>query len=486
MTQPATQPKSATLHDHFSAGDFDGIASVYYGIYDRILNWERSNPSVVVVPAAEDGGPDWERAAPENLEQPSSDSGPADMAEVRRWAILVDDISGCDEITSMLLWLDPATGQPSMAQIAGPEADGDIAMRIIGRDIGAAPPVKEYKPGPLAASLAKLSAKNEPVAANDNKPAPIAKPEKKPYYLASAADLLEKDFPPVKFIVPGAITEGLTILGGRPKLGKSWLAANICLAVATGGAALGQECEQGDALYLALEDNERRLKDRFLKLMPPMKSLRPDISRLAYTTESPRINAGLIEFLNEWRQTVDNPRLVVIDTLAMVRPPKGRNQSDYDADYAALSPLQKYAGEHRLGIIVVTHVRKAEAADPLEMISGTNGLTGAADSIMVLNRDADGPKLYGRGRDIEELEKALRFDAGRWSILGDADDVKRSDQRRKIIAALEEASLPMKPGEIATAASLKGENVRYLLRKMVEAGEVEKLAYGTYRLPVTE
>jgi hypothetical protein len=126
--------------------------------------------------------------------------------------------------------------------------------------------------------------------------------------------------------------------------------------------------------------------------------------------------------------------LIVIDTLAMVRPPKSRTQDSYEADYAALSPLQRFASEHRIAIIVITHVRKQEASDPLEMISGTNGLTGAADTIMVLNRDGDGPKLYGRGRDIEEIEKSLRFDAGRWSVLGDVDEVRRSAERRKSLA----------------------------------------------------
>lgn len=165
------QRKQLTVQDHFSAGDFDGIASIYYGIYDRILDWGRAVSNVVVVPAAEDGSGDWQRAYPANLEQPSSDSGPTNMAEVRRWAILVDHIDGCDANTSMLVWLNPETGHPSMAQIAGPAEDAEIAMRIIGRDIGAAPPIREYEPGPLAGSLLRLAEKtNPPPAANDNEP----------------------------------------------------------------------------------------------------------------------------------------------------------------------------------------------------------------------------------------------------------------------------------------------------------------------------
>jgi hypothetical protein len=298
----------------------------------------------------------------------------------------------------------------------------------------------------------------------------------------SAADLLTMEFEPVRYVVPGFIAEGLTILGGRPKLGKSWLALDFAIGVASGGVSLGERCEQGAALYLALEDNQRRLQDRMKTVLPKLKSAWPDLSALGLRTDAPKVNAGLIAQLDQWRRSVTNPRLIIIDTLAMVRPPKKGNQDSYSADYEVLSPLQKFAGEHRLAIVVVTHVRKMEASDPLEMISGTNGLTGAADSIMVLDRTSDGPKLYGRGRDIEEVEKALKFDGGKWSVLGDLEEVKRSDQRREILAVMKEDGLPMKPAEIAKAVGSPVANVNYLLRKMVEAGEVDKVAYGSYRL----
>lgn len=309
--------------------------------------------------------------------------------------------------------------------------------------------------------------------ANDNRPSSEI----------DAQTLLGLEFAPVNFTVPGYVAEGLTILGGRPKLGKSWLALDFCIAVATGGPSLGVNCEQGDVLYLALEDNQRRLQDRLFKVLPPLKRLRPDISRLTLRTEAPRINAGLIDQLDAWRKEAVDPKLIVIDTLAMVRPPKGRTQDSYEADYAALSPLQRFASEHRIAIIVITHVRKQEASDPLEMISGTNGLTGAADTIMVLNRDGDGPKLYGRGRDIEEIEKSLRFDAGRWSVLGDVDEVKRSAERRKIIGALSDATAVMSPAEIAAATGLKVGSVNVLLGKMVASGEASKIAFGAYVHP---
>jgi hypothetical protein len=457
----------------------DSREAMIFGVYDRLTDHENCLANVVLVPADESGAPDWDRADPTNLESLPADEWPEDERAAMRAAVIVDHIDGCSGDTSMLVFLRE-NDEPSMIQIAGPEADRDIAHAIIARDIGAAPVVRP--PSKFAESLEKLgqelfAPKAPPVAANDNKPAKAEKPSA----FVDAETLLGMEFSPIKYVIPGYVAEGLTLLGGRPKLGKSWLALDFGIAVASGGLSLGVECEQGDAFYLALEDNQRRLQDRLRVVLP--KFHRPDMSRLSLLTEAPKINAGLIETLEAWRTRVSNPRLIIVDTLAMVRAEKKRNQDSYSADYEALSPLQRYASAHRLAIIVVTHVRKAEAEDPLEMISGTNGLTGAADSIMILNRTADGPKLYGRGRDVEEVEKALKFDGGKWSVLGNVDDVKRSDQRQKILTALSEAEKPIGPSEIATAAGMTAANVRYLLGKMVKAGECEKSEFGLYVLP---
>lgn len=460
----------STLIELYEAEDFKAISEFYLGLYDCILDSERASCHVTVAPAGKDGKPDWASASPLTLERPNNENEPADMAELLRWCLLVEDIDACDPETAMILWLNPENGCPAMEQVAGPEIDGEVASGVIGREIQAKPASPRQRP-PLEIAPAPRQ------AANDNK-AP-----KKPSAFVDAQTLLGMEFEPIKYVVPGYVAEGLTLLGGRPKLGKSWLALDFGIAVASGGRSLGVDCEAGDALYLALEDNQRRLQDRLRVVLPKMKSMRPDMSRLSLLTEAPKINAGLIDALDAWRKGVENPRLIIIDTLAMVRPPKGRNQDSYAADYEALSPLQRFASEHRLAVVVVTHVRKAEAEDPLEMISGTNGLTGAADSILILNRTADGPKLYGRGRDVEEVEKALKFDGGRWSVLGDVDEVKRSGERRQIMDALQAGAKAMKPAEIAEATGMKPANVSYLLRQMVKAGEAVKDGYGSYSYP---
>lgn len=469
---------SETLADVIRTGDIERLASFHY------QNMARTGGSIMVAP--EGVGFDDYRFKRELLLPAETD--PADIAEAMRWCVVVDNIPECDADTAAIVYVERDTGSMMIGALCGPAHDHDVAIRMTARDLKAEQ--SDGLPfGPKWADRVRRErrtvrveaptapARELPKAANDNQKSP------KPSTFVDAQTLLGMEFEPIKYVIPGYVAEGLTLLGGRPKLGKSWLALDFGIAVASGGRSLGVECEQGDALYLALEDNQRRLQDRLRVVLPKMKSMRSDMSRLSLLTEAPKINAGLIDALDAWRTAVDNPRLIIIDTLAMVRPPKGRNQDSYAADYEALSPLQRFASEHRLAVVVVTHVRKAEAEDPLEMISGTNGLTGAADSIMILNRTADGPKLYGRGRDVEEVEKALKFDAGKWTVLGDVDEVKRSDERRRVLAALEDAPGAMSPEDVARETGMKKTNVNVLLGKMVKDNEVQKVAYGLYVHP---
>jgi hypothetical protein len=327
-------------------------------------------------------------------------------------------------------------------------------------------------------------------AANDNAAMPRLVAPKAVVIADDSIDaetLLGMDFPPLEYVIPGYVVEGLTVLGGKPKLGKSWWAYDASIAVATGGKAMGAiQCEQGDVLYLALEDNRRRVKDRLLTLCPNRKLLKISLDRLKVRTVSPRIDNGLLRELDKWRASCANPRLIIIDVYMKVRQPRKKGEDAYSADYEAVTPLQRYASEHRLAIVLVTHTRKMEAEDPLEAISGTNGVTGAADAVLVLNRDSKGTTLYGRGRDIEEIETAMKFDGGRWSILGDADEVRKSNERRKIVAALKENGEEMTPAAIAKQTGMKPGNVRVLLRKMVASGEVIQPRVGFYTVPFSK
>ena len=296
--------------------------------------------------------------------------------------------------------------------------------------------------------------------------------------LRSAAELQNRMFEPVRYVVPGYFAEGCTLFAGRPKLGKSWLMLDIGLAVAAGRSCLGQAtpCEQGDVLYLALEDNERRLQRRIDRVLGIFLGDWP--AAFEYATEWPRADEGGIELIREWIQSKVNPRLVIVDVLAMFKPVRGSRETLYEADYAAIKCLQALAAESGVAIVVVHHTRKGQGeSDPFEKVSGTLGLTGAADATVILDRDGNGTTLYGRGRDVEEVEVAVQFDkdACRWTVLGEAAEVRRTDERGVILDVLKEADEPMGPGEIADAAHMKPLNVRQLLYKMVRSGEVMKL-----------
>jgi hypothetical protein len=297
----------------------------------------------------------------------------------------------------------------------------------------------------------------------------------------TASALNGMTFDQIKFVVADFVAEGLTLFAGKPKIGKSWLLLHMAHEVAIGGYTLGGlSCEQGDVLYCALEDNQRRLQRRMLKLF----NIDEWPSNLTFACEMPKLATGGIKFIKDWIGKA-RPRLVVIDTLAMVRSPARRDQSTYDADYAAVKELRDLAAEHDVAIIIVHHLRKADADDPFDTVSGTLGLTGCPDSIMIIWREGNGVLLAAKGRDIEEVKKSVQFDAGTctWNVIGDADAVRRSAERSAIIKAFEEANgEPLGPRQIAEATGMKGVNVRQLIGKMKQEGMIEAASYGKYVL----
>jgi hypothetical protein len=274
----------------------------------------------------------------------------------------------------------------------------------------------------------------------------------------TAKDLQHRHFAPVSCVIPDLVPEGLSLLVGRPKLGKSWMALDMCLAVSGARFCLGKrKPAEGDVLCCALEDNSRRLRRRIDRLLPPKSHAWPE--RLMLATEWRRLDKGGVDDLQEWVESVPKPKLIVLDTLAGVRPI--RQQNGYMEDYeSVVTPI---------AILVLHHTRKMEADDPIDTVSGTLGLPGCADTILVLNRTSQGTTLYVRGRDIEEAEHAVTFDkiGCRWTILGDATEVHHSRERGKILEVLLEATDEMGPKEISIATGMPDNNVRRLLHKMV-------------------
>lgn len=298
----------------------------------------------------------------------------------------------------------------------------------------------------------------------------------------TAAELLAMELPPVRWVIPDLLPEGVALLAGKPKLGKSWLSLGLCVAVPTGGVALGtKRVEPGEALYVALEDNRRRLKERLTKLLPG--GVAP--AGLHIAIDWPRADEGGVEKLDAFLDEHPDCRLVVIDTLARFKPRANGRRTQYDEDRDAVDPLTPLAAEHHVGILLVHHLRETESDDPLDMIHGSAGLTGGVDGALVLKRkrgQADA-YLHVDGRDIEQpTELALRFDqnVATWAIMGEAEEFRLGETRRAILKVLEDADEPLGPKEVAELLDMKYAVVKQRLYQMSRDGEVRVVSRGMY------
>lgn len=320
-----------------------------------------------------------------------------------------------------------------------------------------------------------------------NRMKPEPKPETEPEIeipeTFTAVDLMKREFPEPKWIVEGLLPEGLTLFAGPPKIGKSWLALSLCVGTASGGHALGKiPVERGEALYIALEDTPRRLQSR-LKMMLVDE---PAPEGLHLATQWQRLDEGGLEMLENWLLGWPKCRLIIIDTLQRLRPPQQGNRGLYEQDYNTLVYLKTLADQCGVAIVVVHHLRKGSSDDPLEEVSGTTGLTGAADTIWTLRRDRGcmDATLFTTGRDIDEAETALRFDKslGLWTLLGNADEYRTTHERHQVIEVLRQVGEPMRPKEIAEALGKTSGSVRILLTRLIDEGSIKKTGYGRYAI----
>lgn len=239
----------------------------------------------------------------------------------------------------------------------------------------------------------------------------------------SAAALQGKDIPPIRWIVENLIPAGLNILASPPKYGKSWAVLDLGLSVTAGGRFLGYQTSPCEVLYLALEDSERRLKSRMIKLLAGKNAP----AGFHFATAAHDMDNGLFDELESFLKAHPKTGLIIIDTLQRVRGAVHGKEGAYAADYREVGGLKAFADGHGIAILLVHHLRKmADDSDPFNRISGTNGLMGAADTALVLTKEKRGDEnatLSIVGRDVESSDTVLRFnkDACRWENLGDAD-----------------------------------------------------------------
>ena len=306
----------------------------------------------------------------------------------------------------------------------------------------------------------------------------------------TAADLMALDLPAVAAVVQGLLYVGVTVFAGKPKMGKSWMMLGLALDVAAGGLALGKlPVQQGEVLYLALEDNKRRLKGRMEKLLAG----REAPTGLHFNTDWSRLDEGGLEALDNYLDEHPNINLVIGDTLARLKPVGSKKRTQYDEDRESVDYLIPLADKHGVAIVLVHHLREMDSDDPLDMITGSAGLTGGVDGALVLKRRRGEPDayLYGDGRDYEHpVELALKWDHGSatWAVLGNAEEYAMGEQRRAILDVLDGSEKPLGPKVVHEKLNERGVEmregaVREMLSQMAKAGQVTNPRRGQYIHP---
>ncbi len=306
--------------------------------------------------------------------------------------------------------------------------------------------------------------------------------------------LSETTFPPLRWAVPGLLPEGLTLLIGPPKAGKSLLIADLLLGVAAGGCAVGalQLTAKQPVLYLALEDGDRRMKSRCEAIYGTEEKL-PENFHYITRAAPGSVLQTILAFLRRYPDTA----MVVLDTLGKVMPDTRQGESAYQRDYRIGGALKKIADDHRgLALVVVHHDRKATSEDFVDSVSGTNGLAGSADTIIVLCRKRKSSEAVVKvtGRDVPEEEYALLLDGVHWTLDGAdlweaaktaakrAEQQDISDRSAEIIDYIRQQGREVKASEITGKF---GKQAAEYLRRHTENGRLIKTKRGWYAVPPT-
>lgn len=238
----------------------------------------------------------------------------------------------------------------------------------------------------------------------------------------SAPDLQKANLPPVKFLIEGILPDGTTLLTAASKVGKSWMVLDLGICQASGESFMGHKTNQCGVLYLALEDSLHRLQTRMSKVL----NGKPAPAQFYFTTEAPKLDNGLLDTLDDHLDKHPDTKLIIIDTLQKIRGQALPRESGYAQDYREMETIKGHMDKRGVSVIFVHHNRKMkDDDDPFNMISGTNGIMGAADTIWTItkaHRADEEATLHITGRDVEQSSTVIRFDkqCWRWSPVGEA------------------------------------------------------------------
>lgn len=310
---------------------------------------------------------------------------------------------------------------------------------------------------------------------------------RRPLVTVTTADFLEEEFPEPTWTVDEMLSAGVSVIGGAPKIGKSWLVLQLAHAVATGTQFLGQDVDQGGVLVLVLEGNKSFFQERVRKVL---RDDRPTNIHLAF--DSDRLHSGLEDQIDDFLTGYPGTKLVIVDTLVRVHPRRASGRTQYQDDAATLRGMELLSRSHpEVAFLFVHHTREMDADDPLDALSGSRGLTGTIENGWILGKPKGvaTPVLQTSGRNLPEPKKlAVEFDLETclWSLKGDARKYPTGRTRRAIIEYLEQAGAEGSTSgditkNIVETTGAQGSSVRKTLTRMCDAGQVQRTDGGVYK-----
>lgn len=298
----------------------------------------------------------------------------------------------------------------------------------------------------------------------------------------TAADLALYEAPEVEWLIEGWLPTGLTFLVGKSKIGKSWLALDLAIEIAAGRPVFGKvRTSKCDVLYIALEDHPNRMKSRVDKML----GFQEYTTNVTFTHSWPTLDNGGLERMGSYLDTHSACRLIFVDIFVRIRGTPDGRAGVYQQDYQDVVPLQKFANDRKVAIVLLHHTRKQEASDPFDSVSGSTGLMGAADTTMILTRRRGEPNgtLAIVGRDIiEDGEFAVRFDkeTAKWTLLGPAAQVKAETEQQRVYDLLLAADAPMRPADIASELSIGLPTVKTCLNRLKKRNVIAQPKFGLW------
>ena len=243
--------------------------------------------------------------------------------------------------------------------------------------------------------------------------------------LIDAETLYYKPLEHPKMLIDGVLSDGLAIMAGDSKIGKSWMVLWMCLQISKGEPVWGLPTRKTDVVYLALEDREWRVQQR----MQDLTDTPPD--NLHFGFSCGQLGAELESQIEDVLKDYPSTGLLFIDTLQMVRDNASAKVNAYAQDYKELSSLKKIADNHGICIFVVHHTRKErDGGNIFNDMTGSTGIMGVADTGMILRKEdrfGDNATLCITGRDVEEKKLKMQMRGVKWEITEElsADDLRK-------------------------------------------------------------